>query len=251
MKTLYIIKAFIALSLVTSMTNAQVPHQKELSAGKLPTSSSKGGGKDTPSTVTTPNPSPREPSSREIETRSPPVSPISVSDITVEVFAADTNTPSNAPVAYHVTAAEVLSSAGTYGDFTRYVQQFPGVVFNSDQSDDILVRGGHPMENLYLVDGFEVPNINHISTQGTTGGFASMIDTNVVGSLDFHTGGYDASNTERLSSVIEIHTRELRNTKRHMEGDIGITGAGMLAQFAIRDHDSLLMSAHRSLLNLF
>jgi len=46
----------------------------------------------------------------------------------------------------------------------------PGVVPTSDASNEALVRGGHPMENLYVVDGFEIPNINHLSRPDTTGG---------------------------------------------------------------------------------
>lgn len=178
------------------------------------------------------------------------VSPV-VSRTTVEVFSNEQSGERYAPSPYHVTASEILSSAGTYGDFSRYVQQLPGVVFTSDQSDDILVRGGHPMENLFLVDGFEVPNLNHLSAEGTTGGFASMIDTNAIENLDLHTGGYDARYSERLSSVIEIHTREPRGASKHVEGDVGITGAGALVQIGLNNQGSFLLSAHRSLLNLF
>jgi hypothetical protein len=77
----------------------------------------------------------------------------------------------------NVTQAEILSSAGTYGDFSRYLQVLPGVVWVSDLSNDVLVRGGHPAENLFVVDGVEVPNINHFSLSGSTGGFTSMIDS--------------------------------------------------------------------------
>ena len=61
---------------------------------------------------------------------------------------------------YNVTRDEVLSSAGTWGDFSRFLQILPSVVWNTDMSNDVLVRGGNPSENLYVVDGIEVPNIN-------------------------------------------------------------------------------------------
>ena len=83
-----------------------------------------------------------------------------------------------------ITQAEILSSAGTYGDFTRYLQLLPGVVGSSDLSNDVLVRGGHPTENLFVVDGVEVPNINHFSLSGSNGGFTSMIDSTAVGSMN-------------------------------------------------------------------
>jgi hypothetical protein len=157
----------------------------------------------------------------------------------------------NAPQPFHASAGEILGSAGTFGDFSRYLQLFPGVVFNTDTSDDILVRGGNPIENLFLVDGIEIPNINHIASEGTTGGLVSMIDTSAIQNLDLYTGGYNASYNERLSSVIDIHTRELRDHESHADADFGFVGAGGVAVMPLGEHGSLLASAHRSLLNLF
>lgn len=148
-------------------------------------------------------------------------------------------------------AGDVLASAGSYGDFTRYLQVLPGVVFNSDTSNDILVRGGNPLENLYLVDGFEVPNINHLASQGTTGGLNSMIDTAAIGHVDLLTGGYDARYDERLSSVVSIAPREPGDDgQSHGEAEVGYVGFGGLLQRSVPGHGALLLSAHRSLLNL-
>jgi len=151
----------------------------------------------------------------------------------------------------HATSEEIQSSAGTYGDFSRYLQLLPGVVFNSDVSDDVLVRGGNPIENLYLLDNLEVPNINHIATGATTGGLVSMIDTAAIDSIDFQSGGYNATYNERLSSVISIHTRELQNGRPYTEADAGFVGAGIIRETPFRNNGTLLLSAHRSLLNLF
>jgi hypothetical protein len=152
---------------------------------------------------------------------------------------------------FHAASAEIQSSAGTYGDFSRYLQLFPGVVFNSDESDDVLVRGGNPIENLYMLDGIEVPNINHIATGATTGGLVSMIDTAAISGLDFQTGGYDASYEERLSSIINIQSREPVGQLPVMEGDVGVVGVGFVRDTPLPNNGSLLFSAHRSLLSLF
>jgi hypothetical protein len=150
----------------------------------------------------------------------------------------------------HASRAEIQASAGTYGDFSRYLQLFPGVVFNNDESDDILVRGGNPIENLYLIDGVEVPNINHLSTEGTTGGLVSMIDTSAIKSVDLRTGGYDSSYPERLSSVVSIDTKQSDSVRR-TQAEIGIVGAGGMIEQPLTHQGSLLFSAHHSLLNLF
>lgn len=152
--------------------------------------------------------------------------------------------------AANVTQIEVLSSAGTYGDFSRYLQVLPGVVWVSDLSNDVLVRGGHPTENLFVVDGVEVPNINHFTLSSTTGGFTSMIDSTAVGSMDMRDDVYDAAYSSRLSSLIEIHTRDLGEA--HQSGNLsaGIAGAGGLYQRALPRKGSFLLTAHRSILNL-
>ena len=149
------------------------------------------------------------------------------------------------------TAADILASAGTYGDFTRYLQSFPGVVFNDDVSDDLIVRGGNPIENLFLVDGIEIPNINHISTIASTGGLVSMVDTSLLQTVNLLAGGYDARYDERLSSVVDIHTRELDGDKLKGDLDVGIVGAGGLLDYPLSHGGSVLLSAHRSLLNFF
>jgi hypothetical protein len=152
---------------------------------------------------------------------------------------------------FEASSSDILASAGTYGDFSRYLQLFPGVVFNDDESDDILVRGGNPIENLYLVDGIEVPNINHISTIASTGGLVSMIDTSVLQNVDLLTGGYDARYDERLSSVVDIQTKESDGVGKHGNLDVGFVGAGGLLDYPLAHGGSFVISAHRSLLNLF
>ncbi len=177
--------------------------------------------------------------------------PLVRTTVHVTANSGEISTDNAAPLPFHVDAAQILASAGTYGDFSRYLQLFPGVVFSSDVTDEILVRGGNPAENLYLVDGIAIPNINHIATEGTTGGLVSMIDTAAMQSLDFYTGGYDASYEERLSSVVDIHTRELTDRRPRLESDFGFVGAGGVSLLPLGQQGSLLISAHHSMLNLF
>lgn len=170
----------------------------------------------------------------------------------VKVDAGADPTPAEhpSPDPQHAIAEDILPSAGTYGDFSRYVQVFPGVVGNGDYSDDLIVRGGNPVENLFLVDGFEVPDINQISIMGTTGGISSMIDTAAIEGLDLYTGGYDASFDERLSSVVDVRTRSATEHQRHGEVEAGYIGAGGLWVAPLGHGGSILGSAHQSFLNL-
>lgn len=177
-----------------------------------------------------------------------PVQPI---ETTVQVQAAEQSLRAGLNPSYHITQADVLSSAGTFGDFTRYLQVLPGVAWNTDISNDVIVRGGHPSENLYVVDGFEIPNINHIAQEGTTGGFTSMIDTSTIDDIDMKAGAYDSEYSSRLSSLIEIHTLNPPVQSSTSEIDVGISGVGGLIERSPRPGRSILLSAHRSILNLF
>jgi hypothetical protein len=142
---------------------------------------------------------------------------------------------------------EIVSAAGSYGDVERFLQVLPGVVASSDLTNEVLVRGGHPMENLFLVDGIEVPNINHVALSDSTGGFGPMIDSALIQEIKLYTGGYDARYPERLSSVIEIQTLDPKNLTTHAEGDLGIQGMGGLFEQELHGGD-LLVSAHKGFL---
>jgi TonB-dependent Receptor Plug Domain len=169
---------------------------------------------------------------------------------TVQVDARTQLVRDGQPVPLHVTQSEVLSSAGTWGDFTRYLQLLPGVVWTNDYSNEVRVRGGNPDENLFVVDGIEIPNINHLALEGTSGGFTSMLDTSAIESVDMKAGVYNPSFSRRLSSLVEIHTREGIDRPSAHELDAGIAGVGGLLQQPLAKQASLLLSAHRSVLSL-
>jgi len=166
---------------------------------------------------------------------------------TVEVHGYQQALESSEPDPFRAGGMEAISTAGTFGDISRFLQTFPGVVAGSDLSNEIMVRGGHPMENLFLVDGIEVPNINSLATLGTTGGFGPMIDAGIVQGIKLYTGGYEARFPERLSSVTEIRTLEAASAE-HLEADIGIQGYGGLAE-KLAHGGNLLVSAHHGIID--
>lgn len=182
--------------------------------------------------------------------RTPSVS-LSAAVTTVEVKTAPQEMhPALTPVP-QIEGKEIVSAAGTYGDLSRYLQTLPGVAWSSDLSNDILVRGGHPEENLFVIDGVEFTGISHLALSGTTGGFTSMIDSTAVDGMEMRSGVYDASYSSRLSSLIEIRTRQLGEAREARILTLGISGIGGLYQRALPFAGSFLLSVHRSLLNLF
>jgi hypothetical protein len=176
--------------------------------------------------------------------------PVPTATTTLEVTATYQEMhPALAPVP-QITGKEIMTSAGTYGDVSRFLQVLPGVVWSSDTSNDVLVRGGHPEENLFVIDGVEFPGISHISLSGSTGGFASMIDATAVSGMEMRPGVYDASYSSRLSSLIDIRTRQLDQEQRDRTMTLGVAGVGGIYQSTMPRGD-YLFSAHRSILNLF
>lgn len=197
-------------------------------------------------------PNPEVAAAAEVPLPPAPSAHLTLVRMTVQVSAAPIGfsiaNPSPAPL--HATVEDIQPSAGTFGDFARYLQVFPGVVSNGDWSDDVIVRGGNPMENLFLVDGIEVPNLNQITVQESTGGLFSMVDAPAIQNVDFYTGGFDASYDERLSSVVEIHTRSSQDQERRGQINLGYIGNGGLLDAPLGHSGSIMGSAHRSILNL-
>ncbi len=76
----------------------------------------------------------------------------------VNVEAPHTKQDSNEGFERRITMDEIKTSAGTFGDPSRFIQMLPGVVSDNDQRNDFLVRGGNPSENLFVIDNIEIPS---------------------------------------------------------------------------------------------
>jgi hypothetical protein len=165
---------------------------------------------------------------------------------TVLVEARPSATDSTEGFEHRITPQEIESSAGTFGDPSRFLQTLPGVVSDNDQRNDFLVRGGNPDENRFVIDNIEVPSINQLALSDTTGGFVSMIDTNAIQQMTLHTDAYDSRFDERLSSVVEISTRPQGKVERHSVAEFGLAGLGGSVIQPLGDTGSLLVSARQS-----
>jgi hypothetical protein len=146
---------------------------------------------------------------------------------------------------------EIRRSPGGFEDIGRVIQTLPGVSFVNDGRNDLIVRGGSPAENLFLVDGAPIKNINHFGSQGATGGPASIIDLNFIREVNFLTGGFPAKYGDKLSSVIDIKLRE-GNRKKFMGNlNLSATGLGGILEGPIGSSQkgSWLFSVRRSYLD--
>jgi outer membrane receptor for ferrienterochelin and colicin len=161
--------------------------------------------------------------------------------------------PTDATTSYmSLTFEELRRTPGGLEDIGRVIQNLPGVSFASDGRNDIVVRGGSPSENLFIVDGFQVNNINHFGSQGATGGPISILNIDFVREVSFLTGGFSARYGDRLSSVVDIKLRD-GNFDRFF-GKINLSGTGFGANFEgplpTKNKASWLVSARKSYLDL-
>ncbi len=149
--------------------------------------------------------------------------------------------------------AEIESSAGALQDVSRYVQGLPGVSPGAvDFRNDLIVRGGSPLENLFIVDNIEIPNINAFANFSSAGGTVSLIDSALLEDVTFLTGGYPAAYGNRVSSVLQIAQREGDRSRFRGRATVGFAGAGTVLEGPLRGgQGSWILSLRRSFLDLF
>lgn len=146
---------------------------------------------------------------------------------------------------------EVRRAPGSVEDVSRMVQVLPGVSPGNDQRNDLIVRGGSPSENLTMIDGIEIPNINHYPSQGSSSGPIGMINVKFINEVNFSTGGFSARHGDKLSSVLDIKFRE--GQRKTLLSDINLSTAGFGGVFEgplFSKKGSFLFSFRRSYLNL-
>lgn len=144
---------------------------------------------------------------------------------------------------------EIRRAPGGFEDVVRALSVLPGVAQASAGRNDLIVRGGAPSENLYVVDGFVVPNINHFGSQGATGGPLSFVNLDFVRETSFSTGGFSTLYGDKLSSVLTIDLREGRKDKLGGKGTISASQFGLNLEGPIGEKGNIVFSVRRSYLD--
>ena len=109
---------------------------------------------------------------------------------------------------------EVNRYSGGRGDPARLAANFAGVSAPNDQRNDIVIRGNSPQGVLWRFEGINVPNLNHYSTLGTTGGPVSALNTNVLRNSDFMTSAFPSEYGNATAGVFDIGMRRGNSNKR-------------------------------------
>jgi hypothetical protein len=118
----------------------------------------------------------------------------------------------------------MMPSIGGSPDFAQYLQVLPGIVSTGDQGGQIYIRGGTPVQNMLLLDGMLIYNPFHSI------GLFSVFDSEIISSADVYTGGYGAEFGGRISSVMDIKTKD--GNKKRFSGklDANLFGARALLE---------------------
>jgi len=144
---------------------------------------------------------------------------------------------------------ELRRSPGGFEDVIRALSVLPGISQADAGRNDLIVRGGAPSENLYVVNGFEIPNINHFGTQGSTGGPISYINLDFVNEVNFSTGGFSVMYGDKISSTLNINLREGNDSRIKGKATISASMFGLNLEGPINKNSSFIISARRSYLD--
>jgi hypothetical protein len=144
---------------------------------------------------------------------------------------------------------DIRRTPGVLEDVIRATQLLPGVNVTGGGRNDLIVRGGAPYENLFIVDGVQVNDINHFGSQGSTGGPLSIINIDFVRNVEFSAGGFGARYGDRLSSLTDIKLRNGNEESFGGKATISASQFGLNLEGPIGDGGSWLFSARRSYLD--
>jgi hypothetical protein len=156
----------------------------------------------------------------------------------------------DAPISIQTLGAEEIRRLpGGLEDVVRAISILPGVAQVQNGRNDLIVRGGAPSENLFVIDNIEVSNINHFGTQGASGGPLSFVNLDFVDETSFKTGGFGAKYGDKLSSVLTINLKDGREDRFGGKATISASQFGLNLEGPTNEHGSFLFSARRSYLD--
>jgi len=137
---------------------------------------------------------------------------------------------------------------GAY-DILSMMQSLPSVVSGADQSNEIIVRGGSPGENLFVMDHLDIPYPVHYPQQGAGGGPITMVNTDFIERIDFFAGSFPARYGDKLSSVMDVNVREGNRENRESKLSFDMAGFGATFEGPVNEQSSYLFSIKRSFLD--
>jgi hypothetical protein len=154
-----------------------------------------------------------------------------------------------------LTLEEIKSNPGGNFDISKVIQALPGVgggVGGGGFRNDIIIRGGAPNENVFYLDGIEIPVINHFQTQGSSGGPQGMLNVSFIEDVKLSSSAFDAKYDNAMSSVFQF--KQKNGNPNRLQGNVRLSAselAGTLeGPLSKNGKTTFLASARRSYLQL-
>ncbi len=146
---------------------------------------------------------------------------------------------------------QIEKSPGANRDVSRIVQNYPGVSFSpAGYRNDLIVRGGSPSENRFYVDGIEIPNINHFSTEGASGGPVSILNADLIQEIEFYSGAFPVQRSGALSSIIDVKLRDGDPDSQSFKATLGASEVSLSGSGHLSDKSTYIFSIRQSYLQL-
>lgn len=150
-----------------------------------------------------------------------------------------------------ISLGDIEKIPGANKDVARIVRSYPGVSYSPiGYRNDLIVRGGGPSENVFFIDGIEIPNINHFATQGASGGPVSILNSDLIREINFYTGSFPANRGGALSSVMDISLKDGNPDKHAFKAVVGASEVGASASGHIGSRTTYIASVRQSYLQL-
>jgi len=143
-------------------------------------------------------------------------------------------------------STEIKRNPGSDNDISKVIQTLPGVATTASFRNDLIIRGGAPNENRFFLDDIEIPVINHLVTQGASGGAFSILNANQLREVDYLSAFFPANRGNALSSVFNFKLKDGRRDRLGLTATVGGTEVGLAVEGPIGDKISFLYSARRS-----
>ncbi|HTO14377.1 MAG TPA: TonB-dependent receptor [Edaphocola sp.] len=148
-----------------------------------------------------------------------------------------------------LSSEEIKSNPGGNFDVSKVIQVLPGVAGGTTPNrNDIIVRGGGPSENVYYLDGIEIPVLNHFQTQGASGGATGILNVSFIQDVQLTSSAFNSKYDNALASTFVIKQRNGNPDK--LSGNLRLSGTefATMLEGPLGKKTTFMASARRSYL---
>ncbi len=179
-----------------------------------------------------------------------------VGEVVITAEQSKVSRPKETPLSTQkLTAVELETYPGGNNDVVRVAQSLPGVSPSvGGYRNDLIIRGGAPNESVYYLDGVEISNINHFSTQGAGGGPVGLLNVSFIDNVTLSSSAFGAQYDNPLSGVLQFeqrvgNTRDFSTNFRVSASETAVTLNGPLFKGKKEESKtSFIVSGRRSYL---